>query len=125
MDNDVNLRVIQSINNHFQDGESLKKVDSYRQITIQDIKKCCCVQNDANPLSTDPCQYFDVLKKKTKVVDIFNTDRKRLIKINIESSPHQIWIRIRFLEINGFALLIFQIHIDLLFKNKGLKGSSY
>ena len=40
----------------------------------------------------------DVLKKKTKVLDIFNTDKKCLININVESSPREIWIRIRFLE---------------------------
>ena len=55
---------------------------------------------------TDPCLYFfefspDVLKKKTKVLDIFNTDKKCFIRINIESSPPKIWIRIRFLQING------------------------
>jgi hypothetical protein len=54
----------------------------------------------------DPCLYFfeyspDVLKKKTKVLDIFNTDKKCFMKINIETSPLEIWIRIRFLEING------------------------
>ena len=57
-------------------------------------------------VKTDPCLYFfeyspDVLKKKTKVLDIFNTDKKCLMKINIESSPPEIWIMIRFLEING------------------------
>ena len=35
----------------------------------------------------------DVLKKKTNVLDIFNTDIKCLMKINIESSPPEIWIR--------------------------------
>ena len=51
---------------------------------------------------TDSCQYFfDVLKKKTKVLDIFNMDKKCFMKINIESSPPEIWIRIRFLEISG------------------------
>ena len=54
----------------------------------------------------DPCLYFidyspDVLKKKTKCLDVFNKDKKCFIKINIESSPQEIWIRIRFLEING------------------------
>ena len=43
----------------------------------------------------------DVLNKKTKVLDIFNTDKKCFMQINIESSPSEIWIRIRFLEING------------------------
>jgi hypothetical protein len=39
----------------------------------------------------------DVLKKKTKVLDIFNTDKKCFMHINhIESSPPEIWIRIRF-----------------------------
>jgi hypothetical protein len=45
----------------------------------------------------NPCLYFfeysyDVLKKKIKVLDIFNTDRKCLMKIDIESSPPEIWI---------------------------------
>ena len=40
----------------------------------------------------------DVIKKKTKVLDIFNTDKKYFIKINVESSPQEIWIRIRFLD---------------------------
>ena len=44
---------------------------------------------------------LDVFKKKTKVFDIFNTDKRLFIKNNIESSPREIWIRIRFLEING------------------------
>ena len=60
---------------------------------------------------TDPCLYFfeyspDVLKKKTKVLDIFNTDKKCFMKINIESSPPEIRIRIRFLEINGSPSLV-------------------
>ena len=46
------------------------------------------------------CLYFfeyspDFLKEKTKTLDIFNTDKKCFIKINIESSPPEIWIRIR------------------------------
>jgi hypothetical protein len=37
-------------------------------------------------VKTDPCQYvfeysLDVLKKKSRVLDIFNTDKKYLIKI--------------------------------------------
>ena len=35
----------------------------------------------------------DVLKKKTKVLVIFNTDIKCFMKINIELSPPEIWIR--------------------------------
>ena len=46
----------------------------------------------------DPCLYFfeyspNVLKKKIKVLDILNTDKKSLRKTNIESSPPVIWIR--------------------------------
>ena len=57
-------------------------------------------------MKTDPCLYFieyslDVLKKKPKGLDIFNTDKKCFMKINVESSPPEIWIRIRFPEING------------------------
>ena len=49
----------------------------------------------------DPCPYlvkysFDVLKKKTKFLDIFDTNKKCFMKINIESSPQAIWIRNRF-----------------------------
>ena len=52
-------------------------------------------------LKTDLCLYFfkyspDVLKKKTKVLDILNTNKKCFMKINIEPSPPEIWIRIRF-----------------------------
>ena len=52
-------------------------------------------------LKTDPCPYLakyslDVLKKKTKVLVIFNTDKKCFLKINIESSPPEIWISIHF-----------------------------
>ena len=47
-------------------------------------------------LKTDPCPYLikyslDVLKKKTKVLDILNTNKKCLIQINIESSSSEIW----------------------------------
>ena len=37
-------------------------------------------------------------QKKRKVFDFFNTGNKCFIKIIIESSPQDIWIRIRFLE---------------------------
>ena len=52
-------------------------------------------------VKTDPCLYFfeyspDVLKKKKNVLDIFNTYKKGFMKINIETSPPEIWIRIRF-----------------------------
>ena len=62
-------------------------------------------------VKTDPCLYFfeyspDVLKKKTKVLDIFNTDKKCLMKINIESSPPEIWIRIRFHNGSGSPSLV-------------------
>ena len=55
-------------------------------------------------IHTDPCPYLskyslDVLKKKTKVLGIFNADKKCFIKNNIESSSQKIWIRIRFHEI--------------------------
>ena len=52
-------------------------------------------------LKTDPCpspylvKYSpDVLKKKTKFLDNFNMDKRCFMKINIESSPLKIWIRI-------------------------------
>ena len=52
-------------------------------------------------LKTDPCLFPPDVPKKTKVLDIFNTDKKCLTKNNIELSSQEIWIRIRFLEING------------------------
>ena len=57
-------------------------------------------------MKTDPCPYVfeyshDVLKKKTRILDIINTDKKSFIRISIESSLQEIWIRIRFLEIYG------------------------
>ena len=65
----------------------------------------------------DPCSYLvkyspaGVIKKKTKVLDpgdfFFNTDKKYVIQINVESSPQEIWIRIRFLEKNGSPSLIY------------------
>ena len=61
--------------------------------------------------TTDPCQYLvryslGVLKKKTKVLDIFDTETKCFFKNNIETSNQEIWIRIRFLGINGSPSLI-------------------
>ena len=59
-------------------------------------------------LKTDPCQCPNlvkdspvVLKKKTKVLYIFDTDQKCYLKINVETSPQVVWIRIHFLEKNG------------------------
>ena len=57
-------------------------------------------------MKTDPCPYLfeyspGVLNKKTRVLDIFFTDKKCLIKNNIKSSLQEIGIRIRFLQING------------------------
>ena len=65
-------------------------------------------------LKTDPCPFLvkyslDVLKKKTKLL-YFNTNKKYLMKINIESSPLEIWIRIHLLEINGSPSLILSIY---------------
>ena len=64
----------------------------------------------------NPCLYFleyspDVLKKKTKVLDIFNADKKCFIKDNIELSPQEIWIRVHFLEINGSPSLLLNIQL--------------
>ena len=45
-------------------------------------------------------------------LDIFNTDKKSFININIESSPPEIWIR--FLEINGSpSLIISKLSMDI------------
>ena len=62
-------------------------------------------------VKTDPCPYLvkyspDVLKNNTKDFDIFNKDKKCFIKINVESSPHGIGIRICFLENNGSPSLV-------------------
>ena len=49
-------------------------------------------------MKTDLCPYLyeyssDVLnKKKTRALDIFNTDKTCFIKIIIESSPQEIWM---------------------------------
>ena len=55
------------------------------------------------PYKRNPCPYLvkywlDVLKKKTKVLDILNPDKKCFTKINIELSPREICIGIRFLK---------------------------
>ena len=57
-------------------------------------------------MKTDLCLYLfeyspDVLKKKTKVLDIFYLDKKCFMKINIELSPPEIWIRIHFYNGSG------------------------
>ena len=75
-------------------------------------------------MKTVPCLYFyeyspDVLKKKSKVLDIFYTDKKCFMKINIESSPPEIWIRIHFLEINGSLSLVVKYTNNLL-REKGI-----
>ena len=46
-------------------------------------------------LKTDTCPYL-VKYSLDFVLDIFNTDKRYFMKINIESSPPEIWIRIRF-----------------------------
>ena len=40
----------------------------------------------------------EALKKKKKVLDIFDMDKKCFMKINIESSSPELWIRILFKE---------------------------
>jgi hypothetical protein len=67
----------------------------------------------------DPCPYLviyslDILKKKTKVLDISITDKKCLTKFFIKSSSQEIWIRIRFLEINRSPSLIMMFVLSLL-----------
>ena len=52
-------------------------------------------------VKTDPCLYFFEyspydLKKKEVYIDILNTYKKCFLKVNIESSPPEIWIRIIF-----------------------------
>ena len=75
-------------------------------------------------VKTVPCLYFfkyspDVLKKKIKVLDIFYMDKKCFMKINIESSSPEIWIRIHFLEINGSPSLVVKYTNNLL-REKGI-----
>ena len=41
-----------------------------------------------------------------KILDIFNTDKKCFMKINIESSPPELWIRIRLHNGSGSPSLI-------------------
>ena len=50
--------------------------------------------------------YSPTIPKKKRVLGILNTVKKGFMKINIESSPQEIWIRIRFLAINGSPSLI-------------------
>ena len=55
------------------------------------------IRFEGSVVKTDPCLYFfeyshDVLKKKTKVLDIFNREKKDFVKINIESSAQEIYI---------------------------------
>ena len=71
-----------------------------------------------NILKTDP--YFvkyspDVLMKKTKCLDIFNSVQKMFNKNESRSSPWEIWIR--FLEINGSPSLkniVKYLHLKIL-----------
>ena len=70
-------------------------------------------------LKMDPCPYLviyslDILKKKTKVLDISITDKKCLTNFFIKSSSQEIWIRIRFLEINRSPSLIMMFVLSLL-----------
>ncbi len=51
-----------------------------------------------------------VLKEKTKVLDIFDTDKKCFMQVNLKSSPPEIWIRIRFLEINRSPSLVYSLN---------------
>ena len=46
--------------------------------------------------------FFRIRLNKQKILDISNMDIIYFIKINIESSPMEIGIRIRFLEINWY-----------------------
>ena len=53
------------------------------------------------------------LKKKTKVLDNFNTKKKCFMKINIESSPPDILIRIRFHNGIGSSSLVISVQNQL------------
>ena len=51
-------------------------------------------------MKTDPCPYLvkylnGVIKKKTKAIDIFNSDKKGVIKIVIKLNPQEIWTMVR------------------------------
>ena len=65
-------------------------------------------------VKTDPCLCFfeyspEFLKRKIKVLDIFNTDKKCFMKINIESSPSDIR------KINGSSSFLFLPNFDIIF----------
>ena len=46
------------------------------------------------------------VQKKTKVLEIFNTDKNCFMKINVESSPPETWIKIRFHNGSGSPSLL-------------------
>ena len=80
-------------------------------MSVEYSKKYGQVTVFTTDLKNNPSPYLvkcllDVIKKKTKVLDSFNTDKKCFIKNNIESSLQEIWIRIHFLEINGSPSLV-------------------
>ena len=69
-------------------------------------------ENGSLSITPDNCPYLvryslDVLKKNTKVLDIFNLDKKCFMRINIESSPSEIWIKIHFHNGSGSPSLLF------------------
>ena len=83
-------------------GEYSKKYRQGSAISADPLKRI---------FKTDPCPYLvkyslDVPKKKTFLLDISNTDKTCLPKKNVESSPQEIWTRIRFLEISRSTSLI-------------------
>ena len=104
-------QIIQNIQcfNQWWGNVYFKKMDRYLLMTWLYIIFCQLLRTSSEYLTrngqgsvfkirkTDPCLYFfeyspDVLKKKTKVFDVFNTDKKCFMKINRESSPPEIWI---------------------------------
>ena len=59
-------------------------------------------------VKTDPCLYF--FEYSPDVLDIFNTDKKCFTKINIETSPQEIWITFSqriWIPITGLKLCIY------------------
>ena len=65
-----------------------------------DLKKRILIQISLNI-------HLTFLSRNQKILlDIINTDKTCFIKINVESSPQEIWIRIRFMKKNGSPSLL-------------------
>ena len=83
------------------------KVKKHEQIlqkkTLEDSGINSKFHFEGSVVKIDTCQYLldiHLTINKTKVLNIFDANKKCFIKIYIKSSPQEIWIRIRFLEID-------------------------